>query len=656
MADQLKSHLVSGIAPAGSGNSGNILQGALAGFSQGTGSGGAIGQILGGFGTAIGGVAVGASMAMPGVAATISRSQGFYQAALGTGGGLNRTTIGNATFSAMRGGITSPGSDAMVGQGLASMGIMASTASNSTYMQMVRNVRNSAMYLGQDNATAMQAVAGLTTGSMSANLAATMGIYTSDPMTGKTRSESDIFGNIYAQFTAGQGRASVQDINDSFYKGNLGANLTNLGFSDAQKQRFLQFAINKAGGNTMDLSNNANAKALMGKNNKLGNSNPVQSTLDINTTMTDQMNAAAPSYEAGMKDAANLFQSMNSEVKGLITNFGQLNASMQTFLGTPTGAGLTQATTSIISGISSIGSGILGLIPKGGKSGGNGLATSSAAGAATTGMAATHVPANGPITAHLGDKGKMWSAHGHNGTDYGVPDGSPIYAAAAGVVRKDAVSQAANGGYGHYITIDHGDGYTTLYAHLDPSSADVHEGDQVQAGQVIGKSGHSGWVTGPHLHFEVQKDGQSIPIENFLSGAINTQTPSGNKAGAAAASSGLGFSFVSAMNAIGQSANELLGISAPKATKSVSSWSGPSSGAGVGQSMSAGTNPSGGLSNGIALGATTPAYSGGGVNVAPNVAINLHIAQASADEARKFAALVKGVLEGDKLAANMGAY
>jgi hypothetical protein len=72
--------------------------------------------------------------------------------------------------------------------------------------------------------------------------------------------------------------------------------------------------------------------------------------------------------------------------------------------------------------------------------------------------------------------------------------------------------------------------------------------------------------------------------------------------------------------------------------------------------MSAGTNPGGGLANGIALGSTTPAYSGGGVNVAPNVAINVHIAQASADEARKFAALVKGVLEGDKLAANMGAY
>lgn len=106
----------------------------------------------------------------------------------------------------------------------------------------------------------------------------------------------------------------------------------------------------------------------------------------------------------------------------------------------------------------------------------------------------------------------LWKA-GHTGQDYPVPIGTTVYAAADGIVMGDNPGAA----YGLCVMIDHGNGYQTLYGHLDSKSVNV--GDQVTRGQAIGKSGDSGNVTGPHLHFEVRK-GKNNPVDpqEFLSG------------------------------------------------------------------------------------------------------------------------------------------
>lgn len=91
--------------------------------------------------------------------------------------------------------------------------------------------------------------------------------------------------------------------------------------------------------------------------------------------------------------------------------------------------------------------------------------------------------------------------HGHNGVDLGGLVGTPIYAAAGGVVVISRDS-GWNGGYGSYVVIKHNNGTQTLYAHM--SRVDVRAGQAVGQGDRIGSMGNTGKSTGSHLHFEVR--------------------------------------------------------------------------------------------------------------------------------------------------------
>ncbi|MBV9040110.1 MAG: peptidoglycan DD-metalloendopeptidase family protein [Acidimicrobiia bacterium] len=98
----------------------------------------------------------------------------------------------------------------------------------------------------------------------------------------------------------------------------------------------------------------------------------------------------------------------------------------------------------------------------------------------------------------------------HTGVDFGAPYGTPIHAAADGVV----VSAGPLGGYGNATIIDHGNGLATLYGHQ--SSIVVSPGQLVSRGQVIGYVGCTGLCTGPHLHFEVRVRGTPVDPMQYL--------------------------------------------------------------------------------------------------------------------------------------------
>ncbi len=98
----------------------------------------------------------------------------------------------------------------------------------------------------------------------------------------------------------------------------------------------------------------------------------------------------------------------------------------------------------------------------------------------------------------------------HTGMDIRGEVGEPVHATAAG-----RVSIAGwDGGYGNLVEIDHGNGLATRYGHL--SQIDVHVGDEVRIGQVIGLIGSTGRSTGPHLHYETRIDGEPVNPEKFL--------------------------------------------------------------------------------------------------------------------------------------------
>jgi murein DD-endopeptidase MepM/ murein hydrolase activator NlpD len=98
----------------------------------------------------------------------------------------------------------------------------------------------------------------------------------------------------------------------------------------------------------------------------------------------------------------------------------------------------------------------------------------------------------------------------HEGLDLGAGYGSPIHAAAAGVV----VHAGWLGGYGNLVVIDHGGGLSTAYGHQ--SQIAVSYGQHVGQGQVIGYVGSTGHSTGPHLHFEVRINGEAVDPLGYL--------------------------------------------------------------------------------------------------------------------------------------------
>lgn len=102
----------------------------------------------------------------------------------------------------------------------------------------------------------------------------------------------------------------------------------------------------------------------------------------------------------------------------------------------------------------------------------------------------------------------------HHGIDIAGAQGSPVRAVASGIVERRVEGHKY---YGHFVEIRHADGYHTLYAHNQ--SILVHKGDMIKKGQPIALLGSSGRSTGPHVHFEVIKDGRRINPEPFLLGA-----------------------------------------------------------------------------------------------------------------------------------------
>lgn len=105
----------------------------------------------------------------------------------------------------------------------------------------------------------------------------------------------------------------------------------------------------------------------------------------------------------------------------------------------------------------------------------------------------------------------------HSGLDFASNIGANIYATGDGVVKRTAHGQ----GFGKLVVIDHDFGFETYYAHM--SEIKVKKGEKVKRGQVIGLVGNTGLSTGPHVHYEVHKDGETVNPINYFHGDLSAE-------------------------------------------------------------------------------------------------------------------------------------
>uniref|UniRef100_A0AAU2W1F3 Peptidoglycan DD-metalloendopeptidase family protein n=1 Tax=Streptomyces sp. NBC_00008 TaxID=2903610 RepID=A0AAU2W1F3_9ACTN len=167
--------------------------------------------------------------------------------------------------------------------------------------------------------------------------------------------------------------------------------------------------------------------------------------------------------------------------------------AMKNFTSTKWGSEMSQIPLKMLTGLKDKALSLLELF--GGGGGGNGT---------------WHKPVNVPYGTRFGASGSMWSSGHHTGLDFPAALGVPVKAVAEG-----RVSMATSGGpYGNHVMINHGGGLSSLYAHMSRILTSV--GTAVKQGQVIGKVGATGNVTGPHLHLEARLRGKAIDPMGYL--------------------------------------------------------------------------------------------------------------------------------------------
>lgn len=122
-------------------------------------------------------------------------------------------------------------------------------------------------------------------------------------------------------------------------------------------------------------------------------------------------------------------------------------------------------------------------------------------------------PHKGPLTSRFGKRPNPFTGRGaenHGGLDIKGKTGDDIRVTANGKVTFAGVQN----GYGNVVKVKHGNGYETVYGHL--SRIDVKAGQTIEAGHVVGLLGSTGRSTGPHLHYEVVRNGERLDPENYL--------------------------------------------------------------------------------------------------------------------------------------------
>jgi hypothetical protein len=273
------------------------------------------------------GLAGAAYSAMPDLGMTVSRATGFYQSSLRTGGMMNRAGVAAATFSALGGGITGVGDDvaaaSMLSQGYNFM------PGTSSFDRMMREVGGVGRYFGMQNATAAQAIGGLRTGTMGAQLYQ-FGINTTDPNTGQPLSTEAIAQQLYGRMTMGGRVNPTAEQMSTNLRAGFGSVDMQM-FSPEQRAILEPMLINMAAGKPLgDLATlpfNAD--------------NPLNAQMKLATSMTSLMERGTEPMISGFESAANAAAALNAQLEKLPDGFFKTKGFVQGLSNTNAGSAIS---------------------------------------------------------------------------------------------------------------------------------------------------------------------------------------------------------------------------------------------------------------------------------------------------------------------------
>ena len=503
---------------------GNVLAGSMGNFSY-LSSGAIKGNAALGIATSVVNAGFGA---IPDLGTTMQNQLGYYQAALKSPG-VSRMALERSTLSAMKGGFSSTLGGSITASTLANAGYTPGTAN---FSQAAGEVGRAFNYMGIDNQSAAGAIASMHQGAMGANLYQ-YGITTFNPNTGKDKTTGQIAKELMG--VMGGGGATTAQVNASYKRGALGANLGNMGFDSTQQQMIYQAMIDISSGKNPDST----------KANKGNDNTALTAAGRMNASQADVMTSVEQRMTKGFENAADTVEAFNRALTGALNPLTQIAAQAQGFVGGVKGTNAGPALkggTSILKRVAGLGilaaaggaeiltggaatpfavaAGLVGAQMAANGGGSNGFGAAFGRGGGRGGSA----PVQAGVTAAYGaqDSSGLWAStnNQHTGTDYNVPIGTPVTAAMAGIVSSTDLGPD----YGMAIMVDHPNGYQTIYAHLSEKDAKV--GQTIAKGQRLGKSGDSGNSTGAHLHFEVRQ-GKNNPVnpDNLLSGSNDLLNP-----------------------------------------------------------------------------------------------------------------------------------
>ena len=466
---QLEARATGGTGGTGGGS---VMGGSLAGFTPPSRA--VLGMNLAGSTIqALGGVAASASSMMPNTLSVVSREAGIYGAGVSMGGMVNRNILESSVRMGLGDRQMSDNATGRVAQMLVGSGVGPTSAK---FAELTRAAGGAvrAFNIAEDRSVpAMQA---LSAGPMAANLLQSYGIFTANPITGQEFSQKQIFDQLSDRFTQGNlGNMSTEELMTDIRRGALGSNIRNSGLDETQQELLINTMIAKTQGIDLDLSDAQSVGQYEAMLKQQGYENPLEDFQKLTAKDDVLAETATQPYLEGIEDATGALMDLKNYTQDqLIPALGRFKATLDTFIGDSAGSGALGMGGSVLSGITSGATAVMGysamksLATKGGAAApaaakvlpagvkGFGIAGGVLGGAATLGLAAnayqTAASGGNAFGSVLGATASGALAGGSIGMMFGLP-GAAIGAAIGGglgLVSSGiaAMTGAANRGEG----------------------------------------------------------------------------------------------------------------------------------------------------------------------------------------------------------------